>query len=477
MFQLTDLARQAPSATPNRYQTDLAKRMKGPQRHRLLQGYPMPGVMMPYDRERGYEPVAIDTSRPLIVGVLPHAACNPTVKGCGYCTFPHEAFRRSEVEATVEAVCQEVEASTQAGRKVEALYFGGGTANLTPAASFRKLCQSVARTFDTGKAEVTLEGAPVYFTSHQEALLEILESELPSQNRRLSMGVQTFDRAIITDMGRSHLGAPEMVRSAVEAAQRRGMTTSADLMINMPGQSLERMKADLRHASDLGFSQVCIYHLVLFRGLGTPWAKEKDKLAALPDNEQAFANWQEVTALARELGYRQTSLTNFERAGRYRYEECSYRPALFDGIGFGPEALSCHTDLNSGVAAKWMNEDSSEAYRKAVASHGHGRTRLFVYGQTDLRLLYLTRSLARREACRNTYRQSYGSDLIADFRSAWEALRTAGLVQWNDQSLRLTERGTFFADSVAGLLAADRIAELRNGFSPDPNKSPIVRMG
>ena len=124
-----------------------------------------------------------------------------------------------------------------------------------------------------------------------------------------------------------------------------------------------------------------------------------------------------------------------------------------------------------------MNEASSQAYRDAIASHGHGRSRLFVYGETDLRLLYLTRSLARRKACRSTYHQSYGSDFIDDFRSAWEALRSAGLVQWDDQSLRLTERGTFFADSVAGLLAADRIAELRNGFRPDPNDSPVFRMG
>lgn len=467
----------AQKTKPNEYSLALAKRMRGPQRHRLLQGYPMPGVMVPYDRERGYEPVTADTNRPLIVGILPHASCNPSVKGCGYCTFPHEAFRRSEVEATVDSVCREVEASKQAGRSIEALYFGGGTANLTPAASFRKLCRSVAKTFDTRQAEVTLEGAPLYFTSQREALLEILESELPGQNRRLSMGVQTFDRAIISEMGRSHLGAPEMVHAAVEAARRRGMTTSADLMINMPGQTLEDMKSDLQQASDLGFSQVCIYHLVLFRGLGTPWAKERDKLAALPDNDRAFANWQEVTALARELGYRQTSLTNFEREGHYRYEECSYRPALFDGIGFGPEALSCHTNLDLGLAVKWMNEASSKDYREAVSSHGHGRSRLFVYGQTDLRLLYLTRSLARREACRETYRRSYGSDLVDDFRPAWEALKSAGLVGWNERLLKLTERGTFFADSVAGLLAAERVSELRNGIRPDLNDAPVFRMG
>lgn len=93
---------------PTRYELDLAKRQRGPQRHRLLQGYPLPPLMVPYDRARGYEPVRLDQSRPLIVGVLPHASCNPTVQGCGYCTFPHEEFRAAEVRETVRSVVREI---------------------------------------------------------------------------------------------------------------------------------------------------------------------------------------------------------------------------------------------------------------------------------------------------------------------------------------------------------------------------------
>ena len=40
------------------------------------------------------------------------------------------------------------------------------------------------------------------------------------------------------------------------------------------------------------------------------------------------------------VGYLQTSLTNFQREGHFRYEDCSYRTELYDWAGFGPEALS-----------------------------------------------------------------------------------------------------------------------------------------
>lgn len=456
---------------------DLQKRMRGPQRHRLLQGYPMPPLMVPYTRSNGYAPVATDLSRPLIVGVLPHASCNPTVRGCGYCTFPHEEFRASEVRRTVEAVIHEVESTPLKNRSVEALYFGGGTANLTPPDSFAALCRAVDRSFDLSRAEVTLEGAPVYFCSHKEALLESLESDLSCRNRRLSMGVQTFDPGILASMGRTHLGNPGAVERAVRAARRRGMTTSADLMINMPGQSLSGMKDDIKRASDLGFSQICIYHLVLFRGLGTPWAKDRDKLRALPDNETAFANWLEARELALSLGYRQTTLTNFEREGHYSYEECSYRPELFDGVGFGPEALSCFTDLAGRTAVKWMNEPTGAGYRRAIETEGDARARLFVYGEEDLRLLFLTRTLPRLKADRETYLRTYGTDMISDFQVEFSALKEAGLVAWDESKLALTERGMFFADSVAGLLAADRVSRLRQGANVFANDPPVFRMG
>lgn len=470
-------ARISQTQTPNSIQTDLQKRMRGPQRHRLLQGYPMPPLMVTYDRSKGYFPVVPDLTRPLIVGVLPHASCNPTVQGCGYCTFPHEQFQASQVRQTVDAVVKEIKNTSAQGRRVEALYFGGGTANLTPVDSFKALCNTADQTFDLSRAEVTLEGAPVYFCSHKEALLESLERDLNCQNRRLSMGVQTFDPNILEAMGRTHLGSPKMVERAVKAAQCRSMTTSADLMINMPGQSLSRMKEDIRQASDLGFSQICIYHLVLFRGLGTPWAKDRDKLKMLPDNESAFSNWLETRELALSLGYRQTTLTNFEREGHYRYEECSYQPELFDGLGFGPEALSCFTDLAGQTAAKWMNEPSGSDYRQAMDEGGDARSRLFVYGAEDLRLLFLTRTLPRLKASRATYLNTYGSDMISDFSEPFQALREAGLVVWDEVELGLTERGMFFADTVAGLLAAGRVSELRKGAMASSNDPPVFRMG
>src|SRR5687767_13984167 len=96
-----------PPSEPDR--AELARRMVRPQRHRLLQGYPMAPMLQPVSR--GWvesEFIPAESDRPLLVGVLPHAACNPKVRGCGFCTFPHEKYDRAGVERVAAQVEREI---------------------------------------------------------------------------------------------------------------------------------------------------------------------------------------------------------------------------------------------------------------------------------------------------------------------------------------------------------------------------------
>ncbi len=63
---------------------------------------------------------------------------------------------------------------------------------------------------------------------------------------------------------------------------KRGFTVSADLLFNLPHQSLEQMKQDVEQATAIGLDHLGLYHLVMFRGLGTEWSKDASLLAGLP---------------------------------------------------------------------------------------------------------------------------------------------------------------------------------------------------
>jgi len=466
----------------------LQQRLRGPQRHRLLHGYPLAAAMLTRKENSIWKEVAFrkDTGRGLLVGVLPHPFCNPAVTGCGFCTFPHEAYHSWQAAAVVEHVAQEVEQRLARQpslyrRPVAALYFGGGTANLSPAEPFRRLCRRLAESFDLTGAEVTLEGTPAYFVKRKPLLVDVLQEEIPARHFRLSMGVQTFDEQRLRQMGRLAFGTAPTFVEVVEMAHSRGFTISGDLLFNLPGQTLEQMRQDIRKAMALDLDHLGLYHLVLFRGLGTAWAKLPEMLAGLPSNEEAANNWLQLRDLLLDGGFVQTTLTNFERSHfqgnprRFVYEEHSFQPDRYDMLGFGPSAISLATDLRFPSGFKTLNPDASADYQAAVEGGRPPWNRFFNYGLDDLSVFYLTRRLAGLRIDRDDYRRLFRSDPLVHFGPEFEALLDEDLVRVKPTSICPTPRGMFYADSIAALLARLQI-QLRRGDADWSNDNSRLHM-
>ncbi|QEH38747.1 Oxygen-independent coproporphyrinogen-III oxidase [Aquisphaera giovannonii] len=444
--------------------------MERPQRHRLLHGYPLAAAMPIL---KGDEPAPVlehDPSRTLLVGVLPHPFCSPAVAGCGFCTFPHERFDRRGAESTIADVIREIDARlsadpTLAGRPVAGLYFGGGTANLSPPGPFRELCRTLAQSFDLSGAEVTLEGVPAAFLGRKDRLVDILRDEFPARHVRLSMGIQTFDEVRLKQMGRLAFGAAATFREVVELAHERGFTASADLLINLPGQSPDAMREDVENAVALGLDGICVYHLVLFEGLGTEWSRDRELVETLPDNEAAARNLAGVRAVLLDRGFVPTTLTNFERRElnatdrRFVYEELSFAADFPDILGFGPSGISFAGDAHSAV--KVMNPTTAASYGAAIERGGPPWERAFRYTLDDRKVLHLARRLAALRIERPAYARAFGTDLIDDFWDELSALVDEGLLTVGDGAIEPTPRGLFYADSVAGLFSRKpRIATL-----------------
>ena len=451
---------------------ELRRRMRRPQRHRLLHGYPLAAAMPRVEdvHNAKYQMMTYDPHRGLLIGVLPHPFCNPAISGCGFCTFPHESFSTRKATVVIEHVEREIEQRLKhdpglMGRSVAALYFGGGTANLSPPEPFRKICRTLAKSFDLSSAEVTLEGVPGAFLYRKPPLVDILHEELPARHFRLSMGIQTFDEQRLQQMGRTGFGNAATFQEVVRLGHERGFTVSGDMLINLPGQFLEEMRDDVARAIEIGLDHIGLYHLVLFEGLGTEWSRDPDLVASLPTNDTAAENWRELRRMLLERGFDQATLTNFERhehrdqPTRFQYEELSFQPGRYDIIGFGPSAIS-----GSGTgrtAMKVMNPDGALAYNAAI---DWGRThwdRVFQYSTADLKILHLTRQIAALRINRFDYEQFFGTDPVDDFPSEFDAFEHEGLIHVTDEMITLTDIGMFYADSIATLLAGKQLRTQR----------------
>ncbi|MCO6044245.1 hypothetical protein NG895_10035 [Aeoliella sp. ICT_H6.2] len=350
--------------------------------------------------------------------------------------------------------------------RVSGLYLGGGTANLTPPEPFRLLAQTLAGAFDLTVAEVSLEGVPINFLRGRPLLIDVMQEELPSRHFRISMGIQTFSEPRLEQMGRLAFGRPSVFASVVEAAHQRNMTASGDLLFNLPGQQQVEMCDDVRQAVDIGLDQICLYHLVMFRGLGTIWSRDEPLLSSLPSNEKAADNWLELREILLDNGYRQTSLTNFERSEladdprRYRYEPISYESGHCQVLGFGPAGISYSAAPDSQYALKTMNPESSAEYLQAIHSERTIWNRYFQYEQQDLELLHFTRRLASLRIDKGRFSENFGTSAWKRYQDELSVLVEEKLLLDSQHAYTVSPRGMFFSDSIAALLTEGR---RRNG--------------
>ncbi|HSY18303.1 MAG TPA: radical SAM protein [Candidatus Acidoferrales bacterium] len=488
-------------------QEELAARMLRPQRHRLLQGFPPLPLMqaalpsrpaaepkrdgrLPFnlvrqadgaivDERAGWlgtkkpgpgelaEPfINIDKLRPLIIGIIPHTQCIPRTPACGFCTFPHDAADKRQRTAVVRSVMHDIDGVVQShgdklrGRRVEAIYFGGGTANLSSTAEIRQLFDVLASHFRTENAEVSLEGIPSLFASWFHAHLKNLAA-LPVRHKRISMGIQTFDRGQIERMGRQAFGDEKVVKGIVRHAHDLGLTASGDFLFALPGQTLEQMRADVDRALECGFDQICLYHLVLYAGLGTPWSKDAGITGQMQVPGVIVDQWLDLRERLLANGFVQTTLTNFERKEihqtdrRFLYEEASFNPDVYDALGFGPLSVSAHIDYGRLRGVKLMRR------KKVRSAPWSGDDLYFGYEAEDLKLLWVTRCLAGLALNRTRYRSRFASDVAEDFPAALDAAVAGGLIQAEEKTIQLTPRGMFYSDAVIGTFAAERAAKLR----------------
>jgi len=253
------------------------------------------------------------------------------VRKCPYCDFNSHPLRGEIPEARyIDALLADLELDLPRvwGRRVQTIFFGGGTPSLiSPEAIDRLLAGIRARVPLAPDAEITLEANPGTveagrFTGYRTAGVN-----------RLSIGIQSFDDQQLKALGRIH-GRAEALAAAAAARTAGFENFNLDLMFGLPGQDMAGALADLRTALALAPAHLSVYQLTLEPN--TPFAARPPQL---PDDE-AIAAMQD--ALQNELaahGFAHYEVSAYARAGR----ECRHNRNYWEfgdylGIGAGAHA-------------------------------------------------------------------------------------------------------------------------------------------
>ncbi len=249
------------------------------------------------------------------------------LRKCPYCDFnSHEAKGEVPEARYVDAVVADLEASVPRvwGRRVHAIFIGGGTPSLFSAQAIDRLL-TAARTLLTVEpdAEITLEANPGTF--EQAKFRDFASCGV----NRLSVGIQSFDDRCLAAIGRVH-DAGEAKR-AVDIALGTFANVNLDLMYALPGQTVDGAFADIRTAIAFGPAHVSAYHLTL-----EPNTLFHRHPPSLPDDDVSATMQEGIEAELAAAGYENYETSAFARPGRRSRHNLNYwRFGDYLGVGAG----------------------------------------------------------------------------------------------------------------------------------------------
>ena len=361
---------------------------------------------------------------------------------CDFCAFYQTKPTAGAIESFLAGVGDEME-QVKWGRPVTTVFWGGGTPGLLAPRDLARLAEVVRAGCGSPPAEWTVELAPASVTPERLAVLR------EAGVTRVSMGVQSFQPALLDGLGRQHTQA--QIYRAYERVRAAGFpSVNLDLMFALPGQTEAEWSADVREAVRLAPDHLSTYCLT-FEEDTALWVKLSQGRVKLDSEHEARlyeATWAQLAA----AGYAQYEVSNFARPGHVcRHNLNTWH--MQEWVGLGPSAASQH--------AGWRGANVSDL-DQWLAHLARGER------VTEDRVA-VTPALLAEDAMIFGLRLNAGVD-VAAWRARcpeapWPAVEALldrcaaeGLAVREGPWVRLTDRGRLLADSVG--------AEVMEAFQP-----------
>jgi putative oxygen-independent coproporphyrinogen III oxidase len=277
------------------------------------------------------------------------------VTRCGYCDFNAYAGLDHLGSRYVRALVSEAGLAAPAWPDgFVSVFLGGGTPTTLDAADLAALLSRLRATFAVSPAaEVTIEANPD--TVDRSKLAALLEAGYT----RLSMGAQSFDRAVLAALERLH--DPDSVRRAMTAARAAGYANvSLDLIYGANGETLESWERTLRETVDLQPEHVSAYALTIEPS--TPLGRKVQRgVVPATDGDLQADMFELACEVLGAAGYHHYEVSNWAKPGfvcRHNLGYWERRPYL----GLGAGAHSYRDDR------RWWNVRPPEEYLSLVES-------------------------------------------------------------------------------------------------------------
>jgi oxygen-independent coproporphyrinogen-3 oxidase len=367
---------------------------------------------------------------------------------CAYCAFYSEAASGKLIPRYVAALTRELEL-VAADLKPRTVFFGGGTPSLLNLRQWEQILGTMERLNLLGAVEWTVECNPATVSLDKARLLRA------AGVNRLSLGVQSFDPALLDRLGRVH--TRQMAFKSFDTLRKAGFDNlNLDLMFAIPGQTLPRWQETLSEATAMGSEHLSSYEVTYEED--TALYAQLQAGAVAEDQDLACAMYEELVERAAAAGLVRYEISNFarDRAGsprtatpRLPTHACQHNVNYWRGgsfYGLGPSA----TSYVRGVRTKnWSNTplycEQLERGQRAIESREE-LSPLARAGETAAFGLRMAAGWPFAE-----FRRITGHDLPREWGGEMAQLCRQGWGCLTRGRFRLTPLGLRFADTAAEL--------------------------
>ena len=366
-------------------------------------------------------------------------------QACHYCDFHFSTslkYRDDMVAALCDEVALQVDYLPESEKRIETIYFGGGTPSLLTAGEINQLVEAVVGQFHVhADAEITIEANP-------DDLDEgYVKSLCTTPINRFSIGIQSFFEEDLKWMNRAHSAAE--AGAVIKRVQDAGfINITADLIFGYPLLTDGKWQANIRQLVETGIPHISAYGMTVEPRTALAASIRKGRQVTIDDEQTAVQFGLLMDALA-AAGYIHYEISNFAKEGYFAQHNSNYWKGV-PYLGIGPSAHSFN-----GNSRQW-NVRNNALYLKAVQQE-----------EIPCETEQLTRADQLNEYIMTALRTIWGVDVEVverkfghDHRHAVDmALKQFVLsedVVRSGTVFTLTNKGKLFADHIAAELFVEQ---------------------
>lgn len=337
--------------------------------------------------------------------------------------------------------------------RVISVFLGGGTPSVLEAGQIRKIIEQITASYTMSDTpEITMEMNPGTVTG--EKLREYITCGI----NRISIGLQSANDEELERIGRIH--DYETFLDTYHTARKVGFTNiNIDLMSALPGQSTASYRDTLERVAALGPEHISAYSLILEEG--TP-LYERQSSYSFPTEEEDRQMYLMTDRFLSERGYHRYEISNYAKEGY----ECRHNKVYWqrgDYVGFGLGAASMVEESRWSNPAEWAQyaeyvqtgrvlpaECSGQMEPPELNQEAHPdclqRHQLTVSEQMEEFMF-----LGLRMMCgvkRSGFYQKFGRQIEEVYGDVLQKLCAQGLLQQEQECIRLTQRGIDISNYV-----------------------------